>query len=182
MTIIRDCQSALRTIVEDTGVRLQNGPVWKTEYEKRGNEPQFCQEVLEKLLQRMGFARVRYIHGYDEYGRDFILAEQTKWGWSQYCGIQVKAGDISGGANSQIDMILGQLEDAFTMPIQDQDSKEIYINTFVVAISGHFTKHAKEKIIQKIPRKDWLGSVHFLDQDDIRDLIRRHWLTGISTR
>lgn len=181
-TVVEQAKGILEIIVQDTEVALRNGPTWRPEYENKGNEPMFCREVLEHLLHRMGFEYVRYIHGNDEYGRDFILAEQTKWGWSQYYGIQVKAGDINGGAKSQIDMILAQLEDAFTMPYRGQNAEEIYITAFVVAISGHFKKNAKEKIIEKIPRRDWRGSVRFLDQDDIRALIRKHWFTGFSIR
>ncbi|MBN1877691.1 MAG: restriction endonuclease [Anaerolineae bacterium] len=176
--LIEKSRNILMNLIQDTEIALQGGPIWRIEYERKGNELTFCEKILKPLLQKMGFENVRYVHGQDEHGRDFILAEQTKWGWSHYYGIQVKAGDISGKATkSDISPMLNQIEMAFTMPYEDLNAEEVYITSFVIIISGRFTRGAKNQILKRIPRRDWRGSVRFLDQDDIRDLIRKHWLS-----
>lgn len=173
-TLITQAVDILGEIIRDAELSLSGGPVWKEAYEK--DERLFCIEVLKPLLEKMGFESIRYIHGDDEYGRDFIFIEKTKFGWLQFYGLQAKAGDLSGEANSEIDKLLGQIDDAFSMPYRPLDSDtRIYISVLVIAISGHFTRNAKEKIKEKMRKKDIIGPVHFLDQDDIRSLIHKYW-------
>jgi len=166
--------SRLKTLIHHAEIALA-GFIWKKEYET--DEKAFCTEVLAPLLRRMGFKFVSYQHGTDEYGRDFTFSELTPFGDYRHYGLQAKAGDISGGNNSQIDGIIGQLKDAFEMPYTALGSKEArYISTFVVGISGRFTANAKEKIVQKVP-KGVIGSVLFLDRERIMELIDQYWHT-----
>jgi len=147
---------------------------WKREYEI--NESLFCTEVLAPLLRRMGFISVRYRHGTKEYGKDFTFSELTPFGQLRHYGLQAKAGNVSGEVNSEIDEILGQMEDAFSMPYYEVGSKESrYISVFIIAISGQYTENSKEKIIEKMP-KGVIGSVYFLDREAIIELIERCWL------
>jgi hypothetical protein len=61
------------------------------------------------------------------------------------------------------------------MPYLELGSNENrYISMFVIAISGHFTENAREKIAAKIP-PTLLGSVWFLDRTRIDELIDRYW-------
>lgn len=176
--LLKQAVNVLTILIQDTEVAMRGGPTWKPEYEQKGNEALFCKEVLEHLLNRMGFDPVRYTHGVDEYGRDFIFASATGFGWLQYYGLQAKAGNMSGEANSELNKILGQIDDAFSMPYLGTTPEEIYITAFIVAISGHFTRGAKQKIRYKMSQNKVgkVGSVHFLDQTDIRSLIRKYWL------
>jgi hypothetical protein len=80
---------------------------------------------------------------------------------------------VYGDVNSQINEIIGQIEDAFTMPFYLTNSKEPkYISSFIVAISGEFTDNAKEKILYKIQNKigRLMGSVYFLDREKLMEL------------
>jgi hypothetical protein len=82
---------------------------------------------------------------------------------------------VRGGVNSEIDELLGQIEDAFSMPYFEIGSKEPrYISTFIIAISGSFTDNAREKIVEKMP-KGAIGSVYFLDRERLTELIDRSW-------
>lgn len=149
------------------------GLEWKTAYES--DETLFSQEVLLPLLRRMGFLLVRYTHGRREYGKDFTFTEATPFGNQRHYGLQAKAGNISGGVNSQIDELIGQLNDAFSMPYLELGmTDQFYISTFVIAISGVFTENAREKIASKIPR-GVIGSVIFLDRHRIMELVERYW-------
>jgi hypothetical protein len=146
---------------------------WRPDYEN--NESLFCTEVLSPLLRRMGFVSVRYLHGVREYGKDFTFSEVSPFSHLRHYGLQAKAGHISGEVNSAIDEIIGQAKDAFAMPYYELGSREPrYISTFVVAISGKFTANAKEKIVHKLP-SGLIGSVYFLDRENIIELIDRHW-------
>ncbi len=149
------------------------GITWKKEYET--NEALFCLEVLLPLLRRMKFNSVRYSHGTKEYGKDFTFSELAPFGDLRHYGLQAKAGNISGSVNSDIDEIIGQIEDAFSMPYFEVGSKDPrFISVFIIAISGRFTENAKDKIVYKMP-KGIIGSVYFLDKEKITELIERYW-------
>ena len=101
--------------------------------------------------------------------------EVTKIGTFRYYGVQVKAGNIDGGVNSQIDNIIYQIRDAFEIPFIFKNANEqSYISELYIIISGRFTSNAKEKIRYKIS-KGIYGSVHFLDKEDIENLIVKYW-------
>lgn len=160
------------SIVKQAELSL-SGSIWKKEYEK--DEKLFCTEILYPLLRKMNFLDVRFTHGTQEFGKDFTFSELTPFGNLRHYGIQVKAGNMSGNVKSDIDEILGQIEDAFSMPyFEISANEERRINTFLIAISGNFTNNAKEKIAHKIP-PNLRGSVYMLDREKIRELIERYW-------
>jgi hypothetical protein len=149
------------------------GFVWKSQYEN--DEQYFSQDLLFHLFVKLGFKNVFYSHGTREYGRDFIFCETNKLGLENYYGVQVKAGNVSGSVNSQIDELIGQLTDAYTMPFYTLNSKEPkYISTFIIVISGYFSQNAREKILQKVSNLHGkiMGSLYFLDKDKIIELMR----------
>lgn len=173
--LINDALSLLEELARDSEIELAGGPCWRIEYERKGNESLFCQEVLGPLLRRMGFLDVRYTHGSGEQGKDFTFAEMTKWGELRYCALQAKAGNVKGGVNSEINGLLGQVSDAFENDYDILgDGSPKHISTFIIAISGSFTENAEKKIKNKV-RRAIVGSVHFLDRERILGLISRYW-------
>lgn len=164
----------LSEVINEAELSLSGGPIWDEVYEQ--NEDRFCKEVLEPLLNKMGFVSVRYVHGDDEYGRDFIFAEETPFNELRHYGLQAKRGKISGGTKSDIDTILSQIQDSFAMPYTKEPKarSEIYISTMIIAISGEFTRNAIEKIRNKMPPY-LVGSVYFWDKPKIRSLIAQYW-------
>jgi len=144
---------------------------WKESFLE--NEKLFSLEIVEPLLRKLQYESVIYNHGTREYGKDFICTEKDNFGFERHIGIQVKAGNLRGNVNSEIDEILGQLEDAFSMPFYSLGIETPkYISIFVVLISGLFTQNAKDKINKKIP--SYLkGNVIFIDKNKIHDLIAR---------
>ncbi len=170
--VITKYVDSLKQMVKRTELIL-SGVVWKIEYEK--NEKLFCTEIIFPLLRKMEFFDVRYNHGVKEYGKDFTFSEQTKFGNLRHYALQAKAGSLSGKVNSDIDIIIGQLNDAFSMPYHEISANEKrYISTFIIAISGSFTDNAKDKIAQKIP-PHFRGNVYLLDRDKIMELIEKFW-------
>lgn len=135
------------------------------------DEKAFSNDVVEPLLRKLKFESVRYNHGIKEYGRDFICSYTDNFKVKRYIGIQTKAGNISGKVNSQIDELLGQIEDAFSMPFREIGEKaDKYITTFFIIISGQFSDNAKDKIIEKTP-KNLIGNITFIDKNGLIDLI-----------
>lgn len=169
---IEDAGTRINTLIKNAEVSL-GGIVWKEEYNR--DEMLFCKEIITPLLRRMKFNSVKFNHGTKEYGKDYTFSELTPFGDLRHYGLQVKAGNISGGVNSQIDEIIGQISDAFNMPYYEIGSKDKrYISVFIVAISGYFTDNAKDKIVHKI-NKGLIGSVYFFDKDKILELIEKYW-------
>ena len=167
--------NVLKQMMREAEIAL-GGIQWKALYAR--DERAFCEEVLAPLLRRMGFLSVRYAHGVREYGKDFTFSELTPFGTMRHYGLQAKAGNVTGEANSMIDKIVGQADDAFGMPYYEISSVEPrYISTFIVAISGRFTSNAREKMVQKVS-PGLTGSLLFLDRESIMELVERHWKVG----
>lgn len=135
------------------------------------DEIKFTVEVLLPLFRNMGFIDVKYNHGKREFGKDVTFSEIDKFGVRRNYGVQAKAGNLSGEAGSEIDKIIGQINDAFSMPFVNTTSREKrYISDLIIAISGRFTDNAKDKIIEKINR----GNIYFFDIDKIQELLALH--------
>jgi hypothetical protein len=135
------------------------------------DEIKFTVEVLLPLFRNMGFIDVKYNHGKREFGKDITFSEIDRFGVRRNYGVQSKAGDLSGEAGSEIDKIIAQVEDAFSMSYVDTTSREKrYISDLIVSISGRFTENAKDKIIEKINRRN----LYFLDVDKIQELLTKY--------
>lgn len=172
-TILRVADE-LNLAVREADVVLAGG-AWNQRFET--DEAAFCRDMLLPLFRRMGFLKVRYCHGVKEYGKDFTFSEMTPFGSLRHYGVQAKAGNVSGGVNSAIDEIIGQINDAFAMPFYELGARDPrHISTLAIAISGSFSGNAKEKIIEKIPN-EFAGSLIFLDRTSIQELMGRFWLS-----
>lgn len=170
--VIDKYSKKLNDVIRKTELHL-SGFIWKKEYEE--DENIFSTEILFPLLRKMGFIDVRFNHGIKEYGKDFTFSEFTKFGNLRHFGLQAKAGNMRGNVNSDIDEIIGQLNDAFSMPYYEVSANESrQISIFTIAISGYFTDNAKDKIIQKIPTH-FRGCVYLIDRDKIMELIEKYW-------
>ena len=135
------------------------------------NEMKFVIELLLPLFRNMGFIDVKYNHGKREFGKDITFSEIDRFGVRRNYGVQVKTGELSGKAGAEIDKITAQIEDAFSMSYIDTTSREKrYISDLIVAISGRFADNAKDKIMEKIKRRN----LYFLDIDKIQELLTQH--------
>ncbi|GIV76694.1 MAG: hypothetical protein KatS3mg050_1088 [Litorilinea sp.] len=171
----------LNVIVDAAHLTIAGGPKWKEEYTT--NEQLFCEEMLTKLLQRMGFKDIQYRHGSREFGKDFTFTEVTSIG-PRYYALQAKAGNISGSVQGDMDIILGQMEDAFTIPYRypPGTGEHRFISAFIIAISGKFTNNAEEKIRWKLLKMGRMGVVYLWDRQKILEMIHRLWLSENNSR
>ena len=140
------------------------------EQEKSSNsEKEFTISKVIPALKNKDCFDVRYNHGYDEYGKDITYKYKDNFETVKCGAAQVKFGDISGGAQGDIDIILAQIDDAFNMPFMDiKENKELYIRQLLIVCSGKYTKNAIEKIKNKM-KKGY--DVRFFDGQDIDNLL-----------
>jgi thiol-disulfide isomerase/thioredoxin len=138
------------------------------------NEKEFTLRVVLPILRKLGFSNVKYNHGKREFGKDIVFSRLTEFDDVEHWAAQVKYGDVSGGANSEIDEILSQIEDAFKMPFYDLYTKaRVRPSKVCVIISGKFTENAIEKICEKIESHAMRNNVVFVDGSRIDSLSER---------
>jgi len=176
-TLITDVLNTLLVIFQDAELHLKGFPTWDEIYETKGGELRFHKEFLEPLLRKMEYPLVLYTHSNrGEHGRDFVLADTTRFQDVIYYGLQAKAGSVSGGATStDIDELVRQIKRAFVMPVIISPEKpEVYISTMIIAISGKFTNDAIEVIRKEMPKR-LLGCVYFWNKGKIISLRDHYW-------
>ncbi|HXO29533.1 MAG TPA: hypothetical protein VOA80_19440 [Thermoanaerobaculia bacterium] len=138
------------------------------------NEQEFTLRTVLPILRKLGFQNVKYNHGRREFGRDILFARITEFQELEHWGAQVKFGNITGGADSEIDSLLGQIDDAFAMPFYDLYSKQKqWISKLAIIISGKFTENAIEKICEKIQSHVIRNNVLFIDGDKLQTMAER---------
>lgn len=168
--VIQDSKIVLKKLI-DNAFDFLSFVNWRNEIY---DEKSFSLKIIKPLLLKMGFNDIHYTHGNNEYGKDFIMSTYNEFSSKIYYGLQIKFGKIKGGASSEIDMIINQIDDAFKMPFKNlADSNNCYINYLYVITNDFFTENAKEKILNKIfpPIQ---ASVKFLDGDDIDILLNKY--------
>ena len=138
------------------------------------DEPTYTKRVIVPLLISMGFQDIHYSHGQTEFGKDVTFSRLDEFGILKHYGAQVKFGDMSGEAGSEIDELIGQIEDAFAMPYVSLYGKDKrYISVLYVIASGKFTSNAQEKIINKVSQPAVRSNVIFLDGEKVTELVER---------
>ena len=133
------------------------------------DEQEFTKRILVPLLMCVGSENVYYVHGTDEYGRDLVWSYRSPLGQTRFCAAQVKATKISGAANSKLNIVLAQLDDAFRMPVALPVGR-VHISEFFIITSMSFTRNAIAKIIDKIDSPAVRNNTHFYDGQRIKEL------------
>ena len=170
-SIITSAEQMLKEI-EGT-VDLKIGAPFKN-VEDAHDEQDFALSVVIPLLRKLGFSNVRYNHGRREFGKDIIFSRKTEFDDFEFWGAQVKYGDISGAANSEIDSIISQVDDAFKIPFYDLYTKrKERISKLLIVISGRFTENAIEKTCEKIESNAIKNNVLFMDREKIDTLAEK---------
>ena len=135
------------------------------------DEEKFSLEILLPLIRAMGFIDVKYNHGKREFGKDITFSEFDRLGIRRNFGVQVKIGDLSGEAGSELDKLIAQIDDAFTIKyIETTSREERYISDFIITISGRFTDNAQDKIVEKVKHRN----IYFMSIDKIQELLTKY--------
>jgi len=154
-------------------IELTIGAPFKNVQDTR-DEADFSLTVIIPLLRKLGFSNVQYNGGNQEFGKDILFSRKTEFDDLEFWGAQVKYGDISGAANSSMDKILSQVDDAFKLPFYYMYTrKKQRISKLLIAISGKFTGNAVEKICDKIESNAIKNNIVFLDISGIESLAEK---------
>jgi hypothetical protein len=138
------------------------------------NEKEFTLRTVLPILRKLGFQNVKYNHGKREFGRDVIFARVSEFQDLEFWAAQVKFGDVTGGANAEIDNVLAQIDDAFKMPFYDLYTKQRQrIAKLAIIVSGKFTENAIEKICDKIESSAVRNNIVFVDGEKLATLSER---------
>jgi len=138
------------------------------------NEKGFSLQIILPILRNLGFQNIKYNHGKREYGKDVVFSRLTEFSELEHWAAQVKFGDISGEANSEIDKIIAQLDDTFKMPYYCiYTRRKERISKLLFIISGKFTENAIVKICEKIEINALRNNIVFIDGDKIQNLIEK---------
>ncbi|MHC4456997.1 MAG: hypothetical protein ACYS0I_07870 [Planctomycetota bacterium] len=138
------------------------------------NEKEFTLRIVLPILRKLGFRSVKYNHGKREYGRDVLFARITEFHELEHWAAQVKFGNISGGADGEINELLSQIDDAFKMSFYDLYTKQKQrISKLAIIISGKFTENAIEKICEKIESHAVHNNITFIDGEKLQTLAER---------
>jgi hypothetical protein len=144
------------------------------------DERDFTLRMVLPIVRKLRFQNVRYHHGRREFGRDVLFARFTEFQELEHWAAQVKFGDVNGGASSEIDNILGQIDDAFKMPFYDLYTRQQQrISKLAIIISGRFTENAIEKICEKVESHAIRNNIVFLDGEKLQTLAERFALRGV---
>ncbi|MCI5504383.1 MAG: hypothetical protein MR410_09955 [Eubacterium sp.] len=138
-------------------------------------ESEFTIRILLPLFRKLGFVNVKYNHGNREFGKDITFARRTEFDDYEYYGVQVKYGDVSGGAHGEINELIIQAKDAFSMPYYDVYSRnKVFVSKVIIAVSGKYTQNAVEKIIEGIHDYPLKNNIIFLDREKIESLMSKY--------
>lgn len=128
------------------------------------SEEDFTKHTVIPALKMRGYFNIEYSHGNQEYGKDIIYSFKDSWGHIKYGAAQVKLGNISGRAQSNLSTILNQCQMAFDIPFKLLNtSGEQYISELLIICSGKFTYNAKNII----NNRRFHGSIIFIDGDEL---------------
>lgn len=146
--------------------KKNRGYFWDTKFEV--DEMEFCRLYLTPFFKKIGFEQVIFNHGNKEYGKDYILVTKDIFGNAEYYGVQAKAGNMSGSANSDINEIANQINMGFSIPYEMVNGEKVYISKMIIAISGNFTDNA-QTVIQNFVEKYKFTNIIFLSKKELEN-------------
>lgn len=138
-------------------------------------EKTFCLEIMQPLLESMGFRKIRYTHGTNEFGKDFVAVDNDNT-HEFYVAFVIKVGNVSGSASSKpLLEIKSQISSALKIPYTIPETMDkVFMGKVIVAISGKFLDNAKTILqanYKKVSKRGWL---EFWDGVTINDYIKKY--------
>lgn len=134
-------------------------------YGRYADEDEFRRQFVMPLLTRFGLSGVSLTHGQREFGKDFVFAELSRFGFVKYSASQVKhLESITQNQHSVIDGLLAQIKQAFTVSFRVPDSpRDCHVSSVYVFNSGAITDGAREVIRSALIRENFGDNVHVFD-------------------
>ncbi len=130
------------------------------------------------LLQKMGYERIRDVHGPDEDGKDIVCRYRTPLS-TVNIAVVIKKGDLSNrksskqGTNRLVE-VREQVREAFTVPIEDASEKtSVAINSVIVWVSGRIRSGVRRQVTRGLTSE--FINVEFKDGPETIDLLKAHY-------
>jgi len=142
------------------------------------SENEFRTQVVMPLLQRMGYERIRDLHGPDEDGKDVVCRYRTPL-YTVNIAVVIKKGDLSNrksakqGTNRLIE-VREQVREAFSVPVEDASEKmSVAINSVIVWVSGRIRSGVRRQVTRGLTSE--FTNVEFKDGPETIDLLKTHY-------
>ena len=141
-------------------------------YDRFKDEKELRSAFLRPLMMRMGFLSITELDGSLEFGKDFVFAEVTPFGFERYYAIVAKhEKNIRQPATKLCETVLGQIRQAFSVPFTLGDtSGEHFVSTVIVANSGKISQNAKTWIRAELNKERYGENVHIFDGERLSHL------------
>ena len=134
------------------------------------DEEDFRTRFIRPLLTRLGYLGVAELHGMQEYGKDFVFAEITPFGFLKYHAAVVKhCSTINQGKS--VDDVLTQIRQAFNVRFTVSDTPTRHgVSSVYVFNSGKITDNAKHRLREDLSRERYGENVHIFDNERLQQL------------
>ena len=129
------------------------------------------------LLEEMGL-KPFLTHGILESGKDIVCKETNEFGMTEWIGLVVKLGKITGSTSgsSSIQTIWNQVQEAFLHPFLDSETKsKVYMSKVLVVSNDQILSTAREKIPDKVLSLPASANIHFIDGGGLAKLLDARW-------
>lgn len=146
------------------------------EYTNKKTEVEFMKEVLTPLFESMGFDRINFNHGANEYGKDYIFSKKNEFNNTEYYACVVKRGDIqnTGKAKNTLEEVERQIGQCFRNQIQTVNGPKILPSKVLIVCSGRISHGAEEQIRNSLPSNYNSSHVNFISSEELIPLLDKH--------
>lgn len=140
-------------------------------HSKYKNEATFRSEFVRPLLTSLGFVGVAELHGQHEFGKDFVFAELTPFGFMKYHAAVVKHEKSIGQSNSKLILdVQSQIRQAFKSSFRlPESAAEHCVSSVYLFNSGSITDGAKNVLRNEFIR-EFADNIHFFDGERLGQL------------
>jgi hypothetical protein len=146
-------------------------------YATEQTEVKFMHEVVTPLFESMGFRRVKFNHGKNELGKDYIISKVNEFGKIEYTAVVVKNGDLnntSAAHRKTLSEVERQVDQSFKIQITEQGMPTSLPSKVVVVCSGRLSETAEAQINTAIPTNYSTANLDFIASDKLIPLIEKH--------
>lgn len=136
------------------------------------DEASFRSNFVRPLLTKMGFLAIAELDGSQEFGKDFVFAELTPFGFLRHYGVVVKHEKAIRQTSGKLcQTILNQVRQAFSVSFRLPDSsQESRVSSVIVMNSGSITPNAVTWLRSELSKERYGENVHLFDGERLSQL------------
>jgi hypothetical protein len=135
------------------------------------DEAEFRAKFVRPLLTQLGYVGIAALHGSQEFGKDFVFAELTPFGFLKYHAAVVKHETSINQGTRILEDVLRQIREVFAINFRISDSPtEHCVSSVYVFNSGNITENAKTYFRRELDKRDYGANVHIFDGERLHQL------------